>query len=199
MKVAMPKQDRTIRVLGCDPSKRNWGLAKGLYDLDTHQLVIQELLLTQPVLPTGKQVRVSSQDIECANQLFKEAMAAVEGAHAVFVEVPAGSQSASAMKGYGICVGVLGAMKASKVAFFELTPMEVKLAGAGKKTATKKDMIEWAVDRHPEANWPVYNRGGQAKVSDSKAEHMADAIAAIYAGLASAQFQQILPFLAVNP
>lgn len=189
---------RFIKVVGQDPSLRNWGLAYGTYDLDTKKLLISRLDLTNPVIPTGKQVRQNSKDIEAGIQLYKGSKAAAEGAHAVFIEVPVGSQSARAMCGYGVCVGVLGALRANGIPFFEVTPTEVKLAGAGSKTATKQEMIKWAMATHPEANWPTYKEHGQDIVSAAKAEHMADAVAAIHAGIACNSFQQMLPFMAVN-
>ena len=151
-----------------------------------------------PVLPTGKQVRQNSLDLESAKQLCKAALDAAEGAQAIFVEVPVGSQSARAMASYGICVGVLGALRASGIPFFEVTPTEVKIAGPGYKNATKQDMIKWAMEKHPEANWPTYQQKGFTMVSEAKAEHMADATAAIYAGFTCNSFQQMLPFMQRN-
>ena len=182
-----------IKVAGQDPSLRNWGTSLGVYDTETRKLTIQQLGVINPVLPTGKQVRQNSLDLEAAKQLCAGALTAVQGAQAIFVEVPVGSQSARAMASYGVCVGVLGALRANSVPFIEVSPTEVKLAGYGKKTATKQDMIQWAMDKHPEANWPMYKQKGIALVSEAKAEHMADAIAAIYAGIASNTFQQMLP------
>ncbi|MCA9911732.1 MAG: hypothetical protein KC496_00220 [Anaerolineae bacterium] len=184
-----------IGVTGFDPSMNNWGVAQGVYSPSTGKLQILNVDVIQPILPTGKQIRQNSKDLEAAKQLAHRAAIAAQHAQAIFVEVPVGSQSARAMASYGICVGVLGALRASGTPFFEVSPTEVKLAGAGKKTATKQDMIEWAVKAHPEANWPMYQRNGQTLISEAKAEHMADAIAAIYAGLQSTQFQQVLPFL----
>ena len=183
-------------VVGMDPSLRNWGIAKGvLIPSQKMQLRIDWLDVIQPVLPTGKQVRQNSVDLESAKQLCEGAWKAAQGAHAIFVEVPVGSQSARAMASYGICVGVLGALRTSGVPFFEVTPTEVKLASAGKKTATKAEMIEWGVKQHPEAQWPTYLSNGTMKISEAKAEHMADAIAAIYAGIACNSFQQMLSFM----
>ena len=183
-------------VVGFDPSLRNWGIAKGvLIPSQKMQLRIDWLDVIQPVLPTGKQVRQNSVDLESAKQLCEGAWKAAQGAHAIFVEVPVGSQSARAMASYGICVGVLGALRTSGVHFFEVTPTEVKLASAGKKTATKAEMIEWGVKQHPEAQWPTYLSNGTMKISEAKAEHMADAIAAIYAGIACNSFQQMLSFM----
>jgi Holliday junction resolvasome RuvABC endonuclease subunit len=183
-----------IKVVGFDPSLRNWGISKGTLSKDL-QVQIQEVDLINPVLQTGKQVRQNSLDLESARQLCKGAIAAAEGAKAIFVEVPVGSQSARAMASYGICVGVLGALRATGIPFFEVTPTEVKVSSVGYKNATKAEMIQWATSKHPEANWPMYKRNGVNMVSEAQAEHMADATAAIYAGINTTQFQQLLPFL----
>ena len=184
---------KELRVVGFDPSLRNWGIAQGT--INSGGITIKDLSVINPVLPAGKQVRQNSLDLESAKQLYRAAMAAAEDAQAIFVEVPVGSQSARAMVSYALCVGVLGAIRASGIPFFEVTPTEVKLAGAGKKTATKQEMIQWAMDKHPEAPWPTYTQHGKVLVSEGKAEHQADAVAAIYAGLASNPFQQMLPFI----
>jgi hypothetical protein len=70
----------------------------------------------------------------------------------------------------------------------EVTPAEVKLAGFGIRTATKQEMIAWATDKHPEANWKMRMLKGK-KVLTSDNEHMADATAAIYAGMKTEQFK----------
>lgn len=175
-----------------DPSLRNWGLAMGTYCLDTQKITVERLGLTTAELSKSKQVRQNSLDLESAYQLYRGAVAAAVDAQAIFIEVPVGSQSARAMASYGICVGVLGALRANGIPFFEVTPTEVKLAGAGKKTATKQEMIAWAMDQHPGAGWPTYKEHGKTKVSEAKAEHQADAVAAIHAGIAGNSFQQML-------
>lgn len=190
-KLSLPSTN-AFKVVGFDPSLRNWGISKGTLSPDGLQ--IHEVDLINPALSTGKQVRQNSLDLESAKQLCAGALAAAEGADAIFVEVPVGSKSARAMASYGICVGILGALRATGIPFFEVTPNEVKLTTVGKKTATKQEMIEWAMNAHPEANWPTYNRLGELQVSEAKAEHMADATAAIYAGIATNEFQQLLRF-----
>lgn len=184
-----------LNVVGFDPSMNNWGIATGTYDTDTKKVIIFYLDVINAVLPTGKQVRQNSKDVECAKQLYECAFAVIGEAHAIFIEVPVGSQSARAMASYGICCGVLGGLRAQGIPFFEMTPTEVKLAAHGTKTATKQQMIQWGVNAHPEAPWPTYRRGGQDVISEAKAEHMADAIGAIYAGIASNQFKQSLQFM----
>ena len=184
-----------IPVLGMDPSLNNWGLAKGFYNTETKKLSVTTLDLINPDFATGKTVRQNSKDLERARQLAFKAALAAKDVEAVFVEVPVGSQSARAMASYGICVGVLGALRAQNIPFFEVTPTEVKLATVGKKTASKAEIIDRAVAMHPEANWPKVTRNGETRVSAAKAEHMADAIGAIEAGLQTEQFRSVLPFI----
>ncbi len=165
-------------------------------NLETRQLKVDWLALINPVLPKGKQVRQNSLDLASAQQLFEGTLAKTQDAQAIFIEVPVGSQSARAMASYGICVGVLGALRGSSIPFFEVTPTEVKMATVGSKTATKDEMIRWATKTHPEADWPVYKHLGASEVSSAKAEHMADAIGAIHAGIHTTTFNQMVSLLA---
>jgi len=186
---------QTIQVVGLDPSLRNWGICKATLDLTALKLTVHEVDTVQPTKLTGKQVRQNSTDIDAATQLSIGAQAAIKGAQAVFIEVPVGSQSARAMASYGICVGVLGGLRAGGGAFFELTPKEVKVAATGKGTATKSEMIAWATKHHPEANWPTYMRKGEILISEGTAEHQADALGAIYAGIQLPEFQRLITFM----
>lgn len=187
-----------MTVVGFDPSLRNWGIARGTYDMVSGVILIPEVAVIQPEIPTGKQVRQNSKDLEAAYQLTQGALEFTHSAQAVFIEVPVGSQSARAMASYGICVGVAGALRCANVPFFEVTATEVKVAATRDKNATKKDMIEWAMKAHPEANWPMYKQKGVSLVSEAKAEHMADAIAAVYAGISSQPFQQLLRMMSAT-
>lgn len=186
---------RKIRVVGMDPSLNNWGIATGIYDLDTKSLQVDSLMTMRPVVPKGKQVRQNSKDIEVARQHTLASVEAIKQAKMTFVEVPVGSQSARAMVSYALCVGVLGALRAGGLQFQEVTASEVKVAATGKETASKKEMISWATARHPEAPWPTHTKKGQTLLTEGEAEHMADAIGAIHAGVQSNQFQQLVSLL----
>lgn len=184
-----------IPVVGFDPSLNNWGVARGWFDPADGSLRIGTVEVINPEFSQGKQVRQNSKDIERATALFRGAWDAIGPAKAVFVEVPVGSQSARAMASYGVCVGVLGALRAQGIPFFEITPTEVKLATVGKKTASKAEIIERAVSLYPTANWPMQTKNGVKVPVASKAEHMADAVGAIEAGIQLPSFKQIIHFL----
>lgn len=166
----------------------NWGIAHGLLDLETGCLDTPHLEVIIPTEITTKQVRQNSKDLHEAEQLSKVALDYARRSKIVFVEVPVGSQSARAMASYGMCVGILGAIRAEGIPLIEVTPSEVKIALAGNKNATKTDMIREAMHWYPEANFP-YHHG---KLSNKKAEHMADAIGAIHAGVGTPMFQNLM-------
>lgn len=177
-----------IPVVGMDPSMSNWGIASGILDLTAGVLDTPHLQTVTPVKTVSKQVRQNSKDLEQAEQLSKIALEEARKAKVVFVEVPVGSQSARAMASYGMCVGILGVIRSEGIPLIEVTPIEVKLALAGTKSATKNQMIQSAMSWYPEANFP-YHHG---KLSAEKAEHVADAIGAIHAGVRTPMFQNLM-------
>ena len=179
-----------IQVVGFDPSLRNWGIAEASLCLTTGTLATPSLSLVQPKDLEGKQIRVNSNDLHRAEQLAEPVMAAARRAKVIFVEVPVGSQSARAMASYGICVGILGAIRALGIPIIEVTATETKKLFSGDANATKRKMIETAYQLYPDANFPWH----AGKIPD-KAEHMADAIAAIHSGVRTPMFQNLMRLL----
>lgn len=92
------------------------------------------------------------------------------------------------MKGYGICIGVLGALRSQGIPLIEVSATENKKIFTGDKEATKMKMINRALELYPDSNWPTHS----GKVTVSKAEHMADAIAAIHSGVHTPLFKQLM-------
>lgn len=179
-----------VLVVGFDPSMTNWGIAKGNLDLTTGFLNDLHLTLIEPEKLTGKQVRQNSTDLYVAKQLAETALKAVQGAKFVFVEIPVGSQSARAMASYGMCVGILGVFQAQGIPLIEVTATEVKQAISGKRIATKREMIDAAAALYPDADFPRH----KGKIID-KAEHLADAIGAIHAGVQTQMFMNAIRLL----
>lgn len=183
-----------IPVCGFDPSLTNWGIAEAVLDLDGGgHLSTPTLSLIQPRDGDGKkQVRRNSLDLSRAEELVTGALAVAQRAKVVFVEVPHGSQSARAMASYGICIGVLASIRAAGIELIEVSATENKFNFTGNKTATKEQMIAKAIELYPDANFPMHN----GKISAAKAEHVADAIAAIHAGVRTPVFQNLMRLLA---
>lgn len=178
--------------MGFDPSMNNWGVVAGTYDPATAVISTIDSKLIQPnkFLEKKKSVRKNVQDIDHALILAKnlEDVLTIWKPEALFVEVPVGSQNARAMCSYGMCVGLLAFVRQLGYPFFSVTPTEVKLAMGQTKSASKQEMIDAAVSRHPNLNWP---RKGSAIIK-SQAEHVADAVGAMYAGVGLTDFQNLI-------
>lgn len=181
-----------IELIGMDPSLRHWGLAKALYDTQTKKLEVTELDVIEYVPSSHKQVRQNSKDLDAATAIAERVSDFCGSTRNIFVEIPIGSQSARSMASYGICLGIIGAMQKHNTPIAQITPTEVKLASCGNSTASKRDMILWGLEKHPEAPWPSRKVKGVDTVIESKAEHMADAIAAIYAGIRLPEFIKLV-------
>jgi hypothetical protein len=182
-----------------DPSMRNWGTAEAILDLDTGVLTTPVLSLCSPQDIKGKQVRQNSNDLHLARVLYEHALCVARRSKVIFVECPVGSQSASGMKAYGICVGILGALRAEGHEIVEVTAFEVKESFTGLKNASKAQMIAQGVADYPDANWPRQERNGaRHRKGDLKneAEHVADALAAIHAGVRTPMFLNLMRLFA---
>lgn len=178
-----------IKLIGCDPSMRNFGYATGLYDIDTGELEIIDLNLveTKPAdKATKKLIRQNCQDLDSAQEQFRGMIAHVTQDVAFCIaEVPVGSQSARAMMSCGLCIGVLSGCP---VPIIPVTPTQVKKAGVGIGTATKDEMIAWATKRFPDAPWLTQKRKGAVEYL-GKNEHLADACACLLAGIETPEFK----------
>lgn len=179
-----------ISVCGMDPSLTAWGIAESFLDLTTGELDTPRFQVIEPEREDSKQVRKNSKDLSEATQLATIALAAARKAKVVFVECPVGSQSARAMCGYGVCVGILGTIISEGIPLIEVQATDVKHALSGMKHATKDQMIAAAVAAYPDAIFPTYH----GKIT-KKAEHAADALGSIYAGVHTSSFQGLLRLL----
>ena len=178
-----------IPVLGMDPSLRHWGLSEAQLDLTTGVLSTPIGSIVEPKDLTGKNIRVNTNDQWLAEQLSMPVLAACQKAKCIFVEVPVGSQSARAMASYGICVGILGAVRALGIPYIQVMPDENKRVFTGNKGATKKVMIQKLLELYPNIILP---RGQKKGSVGDKSEHIADATASIHSGVHTLEFQTLL-------
>jgi Holliday junction resolvasome RuvABC endonuclease subunit len=183
-----------IHVLGIDAAFANMGFAHAILTIHDRKVVAfdcMHLELVSTEAENRKQVRKSSDELRRAFQLKEAIIHNCAGKSFAFVEVPSGSQSASAARALGIAVGVLASCP---IAMIEVSPMEVKdvVNGNRKAKVTKADVIDWAVKRWPAAPWkksPMSKRRDKLTLDN---EHCADALASIQAGIDSPDFQRLL-------
>ncbi|MCG5512790.1 hypothetical protein [Ectothiorhodospira shaposhnikovii] len=178
---------KQIMVAGIDPSLRNLGTVRALIDPITRRVEVVGMTLYTTESRDKKTVRKNSDDLRRARELRSGIDRACVNCSVAMVEVPVGSQSARASWGLGIAVGVLASCP---VPMIEVTPTEVKLATVGSKTASKEDMILWAMERHPNAPWIRRKMKGKEVITNAN-EHLADALGTIYAGLHTETFQMV--------
>lgn len=176
-----------IPVAGFDPSLTHWGIAEADLDLVTGMLDTPTLTVVEPNKLKGKQIRVNSCDLHRSQQLAEAVWPIAQRAKAIFVEVPVGSQNADAMKSYGVCVGILSSLLANKIQLIEVTATEVKEALTGNRNASKPQMIAKALELYPDATFPSY----RGRVTQA-AEHVADALGAIHAGVNTPLFRNLM-------
>ena len=180
-----------VKVVGLDPALSNLGIAIARINIITMDVSIDELRLVQTDGQSGKQVRKNSDDLRRARMLYEGMVAACEGVSFAIAEIPTGTQSARGAMSNGIALGVLAGCP---VPIVQVQPTEVKMATVGAKTASKAEMIEWAMGKHPSANWIMRKlKGAMVPINDN--EHLADACAAIEAGIRTDQFKQATAML----
>lgn len=170
-------------IIGIDPSMSNTGLVK----MDIDQMKVIDSLLIETEKTKNKQVRASSDTISRCQELYTQSINFVKQPFSLVMgETPSGSQSASGAKNYGISCMLLAMFNV-----LEVTPHEVKMASVGSKTASKLDIIKWAMGKHPEVPWIINTTGKNKGEPGLKNEHLADAIAVIYAGMQLPEFKRL--------
>jgi len=176
----------TLKIGGLDPSLNNFGMIKGLVTLDDAQFHAASGQLTEaPPTKDKKAIRKNSDDLFRARKHQAAMTEFFRDVDIICVEIPVGSQSARAMASYGICIGIISSIGKPLI---QVTPAEVKMVSVGSKTASKKEMIEWAAAKHPNLNWYSRKNGDLL----NKNEHLADAVAAIHAGMLTDEFKGML-------
>ena len=171
-----------IKILSFDPSFRNWGIAAAIYDTTTNQLYIKtgKVIISKP---DKSKIRQNTKDLNVSKNLYENLKDISLQPDLIIAEVPHGSQSSRAMVSYGVCIGVLGSILTNNVPFIQVSAADVKNV-IGSKDASKLEVINWVKERHPEIlSWIPCN---------TKAEHICDAIVAIYAAMQTKQFKELL-------
>lgn len=202
-----------IRAVGIDAAFANMGFAQVQIDTDVlagggkdwQVIVCTGLTLASTEPEQQKVVRKSSDRLRRGQELRSAMLKACEGATFAFVEIPSGTQNANAAFGLGIAVGILSGCP---IPIVECNPMEVKAAVAGfkvKQGASKAEIIEWAAKHWPYAPWLKAKHKAVSKGKTLPAgrllaenEHLADAVAAVAAGIRTPEFQRLITLMAAT-
>ena len=201
----------TINILGIDPSLNNTGLAVCAVDMDTFEIesIIHLHLAATEATKAKKQVRKNSDDLRRSQEIIKSIKKVIDkfDIKIAIAEIPTGTQSARGSISNGICIGVLGAVSILDVSLFQVLPNEVKMATVGDKKASKLEMFRWAYMKDISADWIFTKRKNdwhevvwdmnteENRIVHKSNEHLADAVAAVHAGIKSEPFQQAAAFM----
>jgi hypothetical protein len=179
-----------IKIIGMDPSMSNWGMCKATLDVVTMEWTVDDLILVETESESKKGVIKQSDDLRRARIVKEGMIEACADASFAIGEIPfcnpAGYSAANFNAGL-----VTGVLSACPIPLIQVFPSEVKQKATGIRSATKGEMIEWAMNRFPDAPWRMRTLKGK-RVPTAANEHLADAVAAINAGLDSVQLQQAL-------
>lgn len=179
-----------IKIVGMDPSMSNWGIAKATLDVETLQFEIDDLILIETESEAKKGVIKQSDDLRRAKIVKEGMIEACEDASIAVSEIPFCNPAGYAAANFnsGLVTGVLAACP---IPLIQVFPAEVKFKATGIRSATKDEMITWAIGKYPNAPWRMRTLKGK-QVPTKVNEHLADAVAALNAGLDSQQLRQAL-------
>ena len=134
-------------LLACDPSFNNFGCAV----LDQYGTVI-DCGTIQTKKTSKKLLRTADDDVQRVSYITTQLVKTIKhyDIKGILSELPpSGGQSAVAVKGLAMAVGLLTALSTALFIPVEwATPEEVKKALTGKKAASKEDMMDAACKKH---------------------------------------------------
>lgn len=177
-----------IKILAVDPSLRNFGMARFVYDMATAELDLRWMSLIVTEKDQDKKIRRNSDDLKRAQTIYASLWKEALTADFVMAEIPSGAQSARAAYGFGMMVGLLAGCQKPII---QVMPSETKVAAVGRKTASKEEIINWAVEKYPNGDWIRIKRKGEMVLTDAN-EHLADACAIAEAGIMTDEFQRVV-------
>lgn len=176
-------QNKKLKLLGFDPSMSNWGVAAGIYHTDMESL---EIKYTNTISPVST-LSTNKRDVSIAAQLFTALDPLIKQADVICVEVPTGSQGFRPAVNYAMCCTLVGVISTYGVPIIQVSPQDVKSV-VGASSASKRDVVEWVNEAHPEIALPHHK--GRLNVEASN--HYCDAIVAIHAALTKPDLIKII-------
>lgn len=172
-----------IKFISIDPSLRNTALVYG--HIVDGRIKLEGSAIINTIKNQNKQVRASSDLVERSRSLINGVRnyVAIHKPDICFGETPSGAQSFSSAISYAISCAIIAMVEPSPI---EVSPQEVKNI-TGLKNPSKKEIIDLVESKYP--NFLPRKKSGEILLSE--AEHIADAIIVVEAGLKTKQYLQI--------
>jgi len=168
----------SVFVLGIDPGFASVGICAASIEPDR---ILVESVAVVRTAPSGKKrhIRAADDNLERARTIAKEIARWVDDWSPVAIcaesmSFPRSSSSAAKM---AMCWGTIASIaEAHRLPVLQATPQEIKLAVAGRKTASKEE-VQAGVEGHLSS----FAAKGLEEIPRSQREHVYDAIAAVFA------------------
>ena len=179
------------KIIGFDPSLRNWGYCIATYDVYARTLEFTNGGVIHSKPDKGFK-RKNLEDLQSATQLYSELNTLLKTHQPDYLvaELPVGSQSSRAMVSYATCISLCAVLAygdgQKTIPLFAITPYSIKKEVSGTTEASKEEVINWVKENYPQAYEWV------SKYPKSKQEHICDAIVAVHCAVSNQTMEDII-------
>lgn len=179
------------KIIGFDPSLRNWGYCIATYDTFTRSLEFTDGGVIHSK-PSKEFKRKNLEDLQSVTQLYSglDNLLKKHQPDYLVAELPIGSQSSRAMVSYAACISLCSVMAygdgQKTIPLLSVTPYSVKKQVSGTTEATKEEVINWVKENYPQAyEWVD-------QYPKTKQEHICDAIVAVHCAVINQTMEDIV-------
>ena len=179
------------KIIGFDPSLRNWGYCIATYDAFSRTLEFTDGGVIQSK-PDKEFARKNLEDLQSVTQLYSKLRPLLKKHQPDYLvaELPVGSQSSRAMVSYAACISLCAVMAygdgQKTIPLLSVSPYNVKKQVSGTIEATKEEVINWVKENYPQAyEWVDH-------YPKSKQEHICDAIVAVHCAVTNQTMEDII-------
>ena len=186
-----------IKILGLDMALSNAGIAMTEYNAETNTLGVIALELVKTKPSKDKKRRRNLDDLSRILHIIKRVRSYIDDCDVIIAEIPTGAQSSRAAFAFGMVLGALASFMLDKE-IIPVMPTDRGMAILNVKSVSKEEVIDWAVNKYPHANWPRLRDKADGRITND-AEHLADALAIIHARIKKSEFQKYMKNKTDNP
>lgn len=183
--------------LGIDPGLRRTGYALAQVNSGTGRILdVLDVGVIETDRTKHRTVRKTSDDLRRAKEQCAGLREILESTRVDFIaaEIVTTTPYTLATFSFGVMIGILASFNQPII---QVLPRELKLASVGNDRASKRDIIEWALEVPTSSplEWPTSGRTNSLQLIYAgaylakSAEHPADALATIQAAVATEQFR----------
>lgn len=128
-------------------------------EVSLEEVKVLKTLLVKTERQKTKQVFQNSDDLRRLKEVYTSVKALMNGVDIVFAEIPSGAQNARAALTFGAVLGILSTIEKPLI---QVQKTDRGMVVANKKSVSKREVIDWAVEHWPDADWLTAKRKGKS-------------------------------------